>query len=312
MRRQWSCVLFVLLLFSSGRSAFAVKSLKLSIPKDQPIVIEVPQSQWAVKETSWTGGIPISVLRADGDFLNKRQWEDGSLPVLADFHIEKAQDCGSGVMSGRIVGCPPNWKQLELRSGIAWLKVQFSPEVTDVESALKQIAFIGTVTQFEATSYLHDKVFLPNEAKLFGALPELTQADRYAFFKMGVIRGFDMSSANFKGQGYVKVAIPASTTFNTIRVSQEQRVSQVIKEVILPEAKTLLPLATDKPIGGLAFQLSIPAYNFVTGGEAKFDDLLVYLTTEKLKEFVASDITSQSLISNSIVLLNGDRIEAKL
>jgi hypothetical protein len=138
MRRQWSCVLFVLLLFSSGRSAFAVKSLKLSIPKDQPIVIEVPQSQWAVKETSWTGGIPISVLRADGDFLNKRQWEDGSLPVLADFHIEKAQDCGSGVMSGRIVGCPPNWKQLELRSGIAWLKVQFPPEVTDLAFRMRR------------------------------------------------------------------------------------------------------------------------------------------------------------------------------
>lgn len=312
MRRQWSCLFFAMLLFSGCRSAFAVKSLKLSISKDQPLVIEVPQSQWAVKETSWTGGIPISVLRVDGDFIKSRHWENGSLPVLADFHIEKAQDCGSGVMSGRIVGCPPNWRQLELRSGVAWLKIQFPPEIIDIESALKEIAYVGTVTQFEATAYLHDKVFLPNEAKLFAALPELSQEDRYAFFKMGVIRGFDMSSASFKGLGYVEVKIPASTTFNTIRVSQDERVSQVIKEVILPEAKTLLPLADGKPIGGLAFHLSIPAYNFVTGGEAKFDDLLVYLTTDKLKAFVASDITSQSLIGESIVLLNQDRIEAKL
>src|SRR6202021_747136 len=135
----------VVVLLSSCDFAFAVKSLKLDIPKDQPIVIEVPPDQWATKETSWTEGIPISFFRADEDFVKSRHWENGSLPLLADFHIEKAQDCGSGVMSGRIVGCPPNWKQIELRSVKAWLKIQFPPEVPDVEAALKRLAFIGTV-----------------------------------------------------------------------------------------------------------------------------------------------------------------------
>jgi hypothetical protein len=215
-------------------------------------------------------------------------------------------------MSGRIVGCPVNWKQIELRSAKAWLKIQFPPEVADVEAALKEFAFIGSVAQFEATNYLHDKVFLPNQAKLFASVPQLGQDDRYAFFKLGVIRGFDMSSASFKGLEYVQVGIPASTTFNTVRVSQDQRVAQVIREVILPEAKALLPYADGKPVGGLAFQLSIPAYNFVTGEEAKFDDLLVYLTTDELKKFSANDITSQKLIDESVVLLNNDRVEAKL
>lgn len=305
-------LLFAALLLVSSRPAFAVKSIKLDIPKDQAIVVEVPPNQWAAKETSWTGGIPISVLRADGDFIKSRRWENGSLPLLADFHIEKAQDCGSGVVSGRIVGCPVNWKQIELRSAKAWLKIQFPPEVADVGAALKELAFIGSVPQFETTNYLHDKVFLPNQEKLFASLPQLGQEDRYAFFKMGVIRGFDMASASFKGLGYVQVGIPASTTFNTVRVSQDQRVSQVIREVILPEAKELLPYADGKPLGGLAFHLSIPAYNFVTGGEAKFDDLLVYLTTDGLKKFSANDITSQKLIDDSVVLLNNDRIEAKL
>jgi hypothetical protein len=304
--------LLALLLLASCRNAFAVKSLKLDIPKDQAIVVEVPTDQWAAKETSWTGGIPISILRADEDFIKSRRWENGSLPLLADFHIEKAQDCGSGVMSGRIVGCPSKWKQIELRSAKAWLKIQFPPEVPDVEAALKEFAFIGSVTQFEATNYLHDKVFLPNQAKLFASLPQLGEEDRYEFFKMGVIQGFDMSSASFKGLGYVQVGIPASTTFNTLRVSQDQRVSEVIREVILPEAKALLPYADGKPVGGLAFHLSIPAYNFVTGGEAKFDDLLVYLATDELKKFSASEITSQKLIDDSFVLLNNDRIEAKL
>jgi len=79
----------------------------------------------------------------------------------------------------------------------------------------------------------------------------------------------------------------------------------------LPEAKALLPFADGKPMDGLAFHLSIPAYNFVTGREAKFDDLLVYLKTDDLKNFSNSDITSQNLIDDSVVLLNHDRIEAK-
>jgi hypothetical protein len=300
------------LVLSSGSLAFAVKSLKLDIPKGQAIVVEVPPSQWASKEISLAGDIPISVLRADQDFIMSRRWENGSLPLLSSFYIEKAQDCGSGVMSGRIVGCPPNWKQIELRSAKAWLKIQFPPEVHDVEAALKELTFIGTVAQFEETKYLHDKVFLPNQARLFAALPQLGQDDRYSFFKMGVIRGFDISSASFKGLGYVQVGIPASTTFNTLRASQDQRVSEVIREVILPEAKALLPYADGKPVGGLAFHLSIPAYNFVTGGEAKFDDLRVYMTIDELKKFSASDITSQKLLDDSFVLLNDDRIEVKL
>jgi hypothetical protein len=120
-----------------------------------------------------------------------------------------------------------------------------------------------------------------------------------------------MSSTSFKGLGYVQVGIPSSTTFNTLRVSQDQRVSEVIREVILPEAKALLPYAEGKPIGGFAFHLSIPAYNFVTGGEAKFDDLRVYLTIDELTRFSTSDITSQKLIDDSFVLLNDNRIEAK-
>jgi hypothetical protein len=302
----------VVLLLSSCSLAFAVKSLKLDISKDQAIVIEVPPDQWAAKETSWTEGIPISILRADEDFIKSRRWENGSLPLLADFHIEKAQDCGSGVMSGRIVGCPSNWKQIELRSAKAWLKIQFPSEVPDVEAALKELAFIGSVDQFETTSYLHDKVFLPNQAKLFASLPQLREEDRYGFFKIGVTKGFDISSASFKGLGYLQVGIPASVTYNTLRVSQDQRVSQVIRETILPEAKEILPYADGKPVSGVAFHLSIPAYNFATGGEAKFDDLLVYLPIDELKNFSASDITSQKLIDDSFVLLNHDRIDAKL
>jgi hypothetical protein len=171
-------LLFAALLLVSSRPAFAVKSIKLDIPKHQAIVVEVPPNQWAAKETSWTEGIPISVLRADGDFIKSRRWENGSLPLLADFHIEKAQDCGSGVMSGRIVGCPVNWRQIELRSAKAWLKIQFPSEVADVGAALKELAFIGSVAQFETTNYLHDKVFLPNQAKLFASLPQLGQEDR--------------------------------------------------------------------------------------------------------------------------------------
>lgn len=70
--------------------------------------------------------------------------------------------------------------------------------------------------------------------------------------------------------------------------------------------------AQGKPLDGLAFHLSIPAYNFVTGGESRFDDLLVYLTIDELQKFSASDITSQKLIDDSFVLLNDDRIEIRL
>ena len=154
MTRSWTSYVLAVVFLLICQHAFAVRGLKLDIPKNQSIIVEVPPSQWAQKETSWNEGIPISVLRADQDFVKSRRWENGTLPLLAEFHIEKAQDCGS-VMGGRIVGCPTHWSQIELRSAKAWLKIQFPPEVSDIEAALKEIAFIGTVAEFEATNYLH-------------------------------------------------------------------------------------------------------------------------------------------------------------
>lgn len=132
----------LILLLSACNCAFAVKSLKLNIPKDQAIVVQVPPDQWVQKETSWIGGVPISILRADRNFVTGKGWQNGSLPLLETFHIDKAQDCGSGVMSGRIVGCPVNWKQIELRSSRAWLKIQLAPELVDVEAALKRASLL--------------------------------------------------------------------------------------------------------------------------------------------------------------------------
>jgi hypothetical protein len=312
MHRAWTRLTFVVLILSSYQEALALRSLKLDITKNQSIVVEVPPGQWEKKDISWTGSIPIYVLRVGANFIQGGRWENGNLPQLVEFHLEKAQDCGSGVMSGRTVGCLPNWKQVELRSADVWLKIQFSPEISDVEAALKQIAFIGSLVQFENSSYLHDKVFLPNQAKAFVALPTLGVEDRYQLFKAGVTEGCDVSSTSFKGIGYLLLDVPTSTTFNTLRVSQDERVAGVIRDVVIRQAKEVLPLAEGKSIGGLAFHLSIPAYNFVTGGEAKFDDLLVYLKIEDLREFSSSDITSQKLIDDSFVLLNSDRIEAKL
>jgi hypothetical protein len=57
----------------SNLPAFAVKSLQLDILKTQAIVVEVPPNQWAMKETSWTGGIPIAVLRVDAEFICPRR-----------------------------------------------------------------------------------------------------------------------------------------------------------------------------------------------------------------------------------------------
>lgn len=312
MLGRWPRPIAAFLVLCSCLPAFAVKKLKLSIPKDQPVVIEVPPDQWVEKETSYAGKIPISVIRADQDFIKNRRWENGSPPLLANFHVEKAEECGTGVMSGRIIGCPVGWSEIELRSDNAWLKIQFPPDVSDIEAALKDLVFVGSVSLFEASDYLRDKVFMPNQARLFAALAQLGIEDRYALFKACVVRGFGASSISFKNVGYLQVGVTTSTTYNTVRVSQDERIARVIREVVLPGAKGLLPYASGKPVGGFAFHLFIPAYNFVTGGENKFDDLMVYIKIDELQKFADSDITSQRLLDGSVVLLNHDRIEAKL
>lgn len=108
------------------------------------------------------------------------------------------------------------------------------------------------------------------------------------------------------------LGIHNTVSFNTLRTSQDERVAQVLRETVLPAAKEFLSNADVGVVGGLAFHISIPAYNFVTGNEMKFDDLLVYFKLDELKSFAASDITSQKLVDSSVVLLNEDRTEVRL
>lgn len=79
---------------ASSLPAFATKSLKIDITKIQPLIVEIPPAHWAQKETAYGSGVPISVVHVDASGSSSRTWEDGTLPMLAEFHLEKAHDCG--------------------------------------------------------------------------------------------------------------------------------------------------------------------------------------------------------------------------
>jgi hypothetical protein len=306
-----SALIFILALASS-LPAFATKSLKIDIPKTQPLIVEIPPAHWAQKETAYGSGIPISVVHVDVSSSNTRTWEDGTLPMLTEFHLEKAHDCGGTGLSAHIVGCPAHWSEVELRSDRAWLKLQFPPETADLTAALKAVVFAGTKEQFIESAYLHDTLFAPNEKRLFAEAPALPVEDRFKIFQQGLRLGSDVASEAFKNRRYITISVPLLTTFNTIRTSGDQRVSEVLRETVLPQAKLFAALLHGDSADGLAFSIVIPAYNFVTGGENKTDILRVYLPLAEMKRFMDSDITSQKLLESSVVLLNGDRVEAKL
>lgn len=182
------------------------------------------------------------------------------------------------------------------------MKLQFPPETADLTVALKSVVFLGTKEQFIESAYLHDTLFAPNEKRLFAQLPGLSTGDRFKIFQQGLRLGSDVGSETFKNRHYVTVNVPLLTTFNTIRTSGDQRVSEVLRETLLPQAKLFATLLHAEAADGLAFTVIIPAYNFLTGGENKTDILRVYLPLTEMLSFMDSDITSQKLLESSVLL----------
>lgn len=73
-------------------------------------------------------------------------------------------------------------------------------------------------------------------------------------------------------------------------------------------------LAGVSGIDGFKIKLRIGHKNFVTEQYLNpyYDDLHIYASNEVIKKFAEDDITSQQFINESIVLVNGNRVDVSL
>ena len=252
------------------------------------------------KGAAYTVVVPISGLVSEGmDWTQTNQiygirvmsepvW-GSTFPHFGNYQFEKA-----GRKDGLI--------EYEFRRYGSWLKLRMSDA-----SLLDHYATPGI-----GVTKLQDKAFRQIAEKVFGGsdIPgDVWMAlVRYAY-RLGGSALLPLDE--FRGGRYLNVDLRSEgSAYNTARLNQTQWLARDIAER-MDQVKSAGELA-DVGLSGLRLNFSINAHNFVSNDGAVTDRVTWYIESGLVPALRDFEITSQDFIDQSVIVVNGTRIEVQL
>ena len=125
--------------------------------------------------------------------------------------------------------------------------------------------------------------------------------------------GTRIASETFKGVTYLTITLPDDgNTWNNLRVTRSERIGRLIGNQLALLKTFALAAVRHDIIGGL--KLTQPSTHGTAPNylDTRSDRVEAYFPLDVLLKFAEADITSQQLVNQSIILVNGDRVEVDL
>ena len=291
--------------FAFAGQLFAADKWLLDVPKDSYVVLKPNKAVFGFEKLSvWSGrntyGAAITQfedkIRVNGD----ENWRALGWATMAQCVLAKTDKKKNTVI-------------VEIRCGIDNVNLTFDASVKDLNKAFKEVVYVGNLPGFLKSDYYLQEVekrFLP---KVFSGKLEVIPLDMQR--KLIEFVNFEparLGSEEYKGKFYLKIGGADDFVYNSLQVNQSLRASLTVQKIIAMDIKETAPLKEHKGLDGLKMEIKVFFKDFLREANPNFEDLSVYFTFEELEKFQKADITSQQLIDNSIVLINGNRVQVSL
>jgi hypothetical protein len=301
-------ILIALILSSPALAVPQTKNWPITALKNSAITVRVPKNLIGdPKYHRWQGNVSYTVLVGRGEdgaivVNDRKDWRDAGWPLMLELQLKNVKSSKTKT-------------EVQLKSGTTEIYLKFNMAPEFVSDVFRQVAFTGTPDEFEKSPDYQEvgERLLPtifNSGKLAGLTREQ---------QLKVIRavGYDTTAAQaleYKGKIYIAVSITGDSVYNTLQLGQAARVARVTQDYLLKALKEKYALVLDTPgLDGIAINMEIQYKNFLEKYvAAQHDDLILYASLKSIKDFSDAEITSQQLLDQSIVLVNGDRIQVSL
>jgi hypothetical protein len=304
----------VALVLAAGLASVAeAADFSLETARGQVLIVKIPHSLWAREKLNASSGQPIYTVDVDSSFLAARKWEQGEIPYLQEFKLEKTEDCGRMRYDCKLKG----FRQVELRGSAVWLKIRFAPDVVNVDEAFRELVSLGSQSDFENSDFFKTKIFGAQVPKIFaGPLADLPEPTKLQLFLLSLHNGAEqLSSETYKGKVYLVVRMgQGADIYNSIRLNQSARAGKLVNEKLLDLLKKFGSTLPDNGnLYGLKLEQQIPFKDFTHESDPiSYDQLQIYAPSEFIRKFSDADITNQQFIDGCAVLLNSNRIQVNL
>lgn len=207
--------------------------------------------------------------------------------------------------------------RLYLQTGSAPREVDLTfPDERTAQAALGEL-LISPSDSEKAQEFEKRALSALAEKRFPESLTTLPMESRLTFLKqVRIVLTPSLGISTYKERRYLSLDLGrADAVYNTNQVGQVQRVARAIGQTLiqrLRQTNELVP-SLREPVFGIRLVHRIPWRDFTqTLNEGGQDVLELYVPTEKLRQFIAADITSQAMINDSVVIVDGNRIEVPL
>lgn len=240
------------------------------------------------------------VVTASGVTINgDAGWVGKALPDFREMTVKRAGPGKSGY-------------EVELQDRFQTVIFSFADEAAAAKAVPQLVIPAGDTAAIEAwketvKAAMAQSVFSGSLARI----PANAQAALMALeaAHLGHIAGGE----TFKEHDYLVVNTgEAEHAYNTIQMNRLQRAGAVAPELLGALKVVHHALGGCDAIYGVKIQTTIPYRNFVTNGDEGRDKIAIYAPCASIARFANADISAQALLADSIVMVEGDRVDLTL
>lgn len=309
---------------SVSRTGLPLVALALAIAFPAPITSQVPgetvtvvlpQSVLVKERIGLLDDRPVHVVefeRRDGSFVpwGNADWKTSGFPLMREYTIHS-------------IRTRRGTTEIDLRGNGERLKLRFPPDVVNTAAALTQFALPGSPSSPAALAYLEgiDEKLAPTLFRDVRLPLTLVQQQALTRAARGAGHAVSFSRSEYKARVYLRVDLGAiASPYATLLPNQLARVAKAVSEQLATVLKVF-----GRPLGGsgvvdglqLAVRLAAPKSAWVASTQpddppGSGDLVYWYVPLEIIARFASDEITSQQVVDQSVVTVNGNRVELSL
>ncbi len=287
-------------------SAAAQQNSFLDIPKGKFVVLKIPSRMVGFERVStWSGDVSYGAIieqsEKNGIIIGGlSDWRSGGWPLMRQLTLEK-------------VSREKNYTLVELRHPLFNVKLRFDNTIRDLNASFREIAFLGLLSEFEASDYYQKEVIGKVLPKVFdGHLAAIPTERKLNLLKELKYIDSSIRPEKYKGNDYLSIDVGGDTeVYNTIRVDQSHRIGDSLNQRVLSYFKRIARIIKFHPqIDGIKISILIPYKNFVTEAysQPSYDKIEIYSPMDVIQQFADDELTNQEFVAESVLLVNGNRM----
>jgi len=280
----------------------------LDVPRGTTVVLKIPNKLLGFERVStWSGAVSYGAVieqSQKGGYLigGLNDWRVAGWTMMRQVVLEK-------------VTRDKNFLEVEFRDPLFNIKLRFANGIPDINAAFRDVAFLGTVAEFEASDYYKQEVI----AKLLPAVFTGKLASIPVQRKMDMLKELKyidsaIATESYKGAEYLSINVGGDTeVYNSNRVDQPTRIAHSLNQRVLYYFKRIARIIRFHPdVDGIKITILVPYKDFITAyySTPYYDRLEVYAPMDTIRQFVDNELTNQEFAEESILLVNGNRIQA--